>query len=75
MQKRMLYKSNIFATLQGDSGGPLVHFQPQPIQIGILLFGHKLCGYNVSYPSVYISIGHFRDWIDNILATSQRDIN
>jgi hypothetical protein len=53
---------------QGDSGGPLVHFRPQPIQIGILAYGNKYCNYNSSNPDVYISVGHFRDWIDSIVA-------
>jgi len=54
---------------QGDSGGPLVHFGPHPMQIGILSFGDKFCHYNRTILDVYISVGFFRDWIDQILAT------
>jgi secreted trypsin-like serine protease len=55
--------------LQADSGGALVHFGPKPMQIGILSFGEKKCGYNVSSLDVYISVGYFREWIDHILTT------
>jgi len=55
--------------LQGDSGRPLVHFGPKSMQSGILEFGHMNCGYNSSFLDVYISVSHFRDLIDHILAT------
>jgi secreted trypsin-like serine protease len=55
---------------QGDSGGPLVHFGPHPMQIGILSFADMWCQYNRSILDVYISVGYFRVWIDQIVATA-----
>jgi hypothetical protein len=59
-------KNNFFP--QGDSGGPLIYYNgQQPIQIGVLEFGHNMCGYNESAYAAYISVPYFRNWIDYVL--------
>jgi secreted trypsin-like serine protease len=56
--------------LQGDSGGPLIYYRrQQPIQIGVLEFGSEECGFNRTSNSAFISVAHFRAWIDSILST------
>jgi secreted trypsin-like serine protease len=54
---------------QGDSGGPLIfYYGQQPIQVGVLEYGQKLCGYNVTAISAFISVSIFRPWIDHVLS-------
>eukprot|EP00803_Ostreobium_quekettii_P004447 evm.model.scf_2972.1 EVM.evm.TU.scf_2972.1 scf_2972:430-3678(+) len=67
-------------TCQGDSGGPLVRaFAPNgipadgspelDIAVGITSFGfgRESCAEDM-LPSVYMSLSHFRDWIDEVKA-------
>ena len=55
--------------LQADSGGPLFYNDPHPIQIGVMVFGDHRCGENISAPDAYMSVGEFRQWIDQTVAT------
>jgi len=40
------------------------------MQIGILSKVDLGCQNILSIPDIYISVGHFRDWIDQIVATA-----
>jgi secreted trypsin-like serine protease len=54
---------------QGDSGAPLIYYNgQQPIQIGVLQYGHYLCGYNQTAYSIYNYVSYFRPWIDYVIS-------
>ena len=56
---------------QGDSGGPLVcQVNPDgegPYElVGITSWGLSGCG--TDYPSVYVRVSTFREWLDSVIA-------
>ena len=60
--------TGVLAVLQGDSGGPLVCLSDteQYELVGLSSWGYAGC--ITSYPSVYVRVSHFKDWIDTVIA-------
>ena len=54
--------SNFGLIMQGDSGGPLDCFDFDAyILVGLTSWGSSTC--DVSYPSVYVQVSYYCDWI------------
>merc|ERR1711990_1117264 len=69
MWKHEGYDSSIISACSGDSGGPFAcPNENGTLQLsGIVSWGMIPCG-QANRPSVFTSVGYFRDWIDEHLA-------
>lgn len=53
----------------GDSGGPVVQAVAGGfVQRGVVSWGFIPCG-RAGNPTVHVSVGHYRDWIDGLKET------
>ena len=69
--QQITHNRDSFSAVQGDSGGPLVCQAESdgsgPYElVGITSWGLSGCG--TDYPSVYVRVSTFRDWIDSVVA-------